>query len=39
MIEASTDRATRNAIQNAHKERAKAMKDVWAWMFGGKKYC
>lgn len=36
MIEATTNPAARNAMQNAHEERAKAMKDAWNWLFGDK---
>jgi len=36
MIEATTNPAARNAMENAHMERAKAMKDAWHWLFGSK---
>jgi hypothetical protein len=35
MIEATTNPAARNAMANAHAERAKAMKNAWTWLFGG----
>ena len=36
MFEATTNIAARNAMQNAHMERAKAMQDAWHWLFGSK---
>jgi len=34
MTEATTNRTTRNAMVNAHEERAAAMKAAWAWLRG-----
>ncbi len=36
MIEATTNPAARDAMLNAHMERAKAMKDAWNWLFGSR---
>lgn len=36
MIEATTNPAARDAMVNAHMERAKAMQDAWNWLFGSK---
>lgn len=33
MTEATSNPATKNAMQRAHEERAQAMKDAWSWLF------
>ena len=33
MFEASTDKTVRNAMQRAHEERSKAIRDAWHWLF------
>jgi len=33
MFEATTNRAARIAMQEAHEERAAAMKSAWSWLF------
>ncbi len=33
MLEATTNPAARNAMNDAHAERAQAMKDAWNWLF------
>lgn len=35
MIEATTNRAARTAIENAHAARGQAIQDAWNWLFGG----
>jgi hypothetical protein len=34
MIEATTNRAARNAIEEAHRARARATHEFWGWLFG-----
>ena len=34
MFEATTNPAARNAMIDAHEERARAMKSAWGWLFG-----
>ena len=34
MIEATTYRAARNAMEEAHRERARATLEFWGWLFG-----
>ncbi|MEM5520339.1 hypothetical protein [Sulfitobacter sp. AS59] len=33
MIEATTNRAARNAMEMAHRERARATLEFWGWLF------
>jgi len=34
MIEATTNRAARNAMEQAHRERARVTLAFWGWLFG-----
>jgi hypothetical protein len=33
MFEATTNRTTRNAMETAHQERARALASMWGWLF------
>ncbi len=37
MIEATTSRAARNAMEEAHRARARATHEFWEWLFGSAK--
>ena len=35
MLEVRTSQINENAFRRAHEERAKAVRGMWTWMFGG----
>lgn len=36
MIEMTTNPAARRAMERAHEERARAIRNAWSWLFGSR---